>query len=99
MRWQRPVLLTEIGYRNLVGAAIKPGDWKTGGVPDQSEQAACYEAAFRALWHQPWFAGFWWWDWSTDLGQAAAQFTNYMPANRLAGDVMKAWYGAGVSDA
>ncbi len=99
VQWQRPVLFTEIGYRNQAGTNVAPADWKLKGDIDQTEQAACYEAVYRAFWNQPWFKGIWWWDWSTDLGRSAEDVASYMPANRAAGAVMGAWHGAEVSDA
>ncbi len=61
----KPVLFTEVGYRPMPFAAAEP--WESGrreGVePDPAAQARLYEAFFRALWDEPWFAGAVLWKW------------------------------------
>lgn len=91
-RWQRPVIFTEIGYRNMNGANRRPWDWTLSGTPDLQTQAKCYQAAFDSLWLQPWFAGMFWWEWGTNPDQGEPQDTGYTPHNRPAEQVLRSWY-------
>ncbi|MCL5027072.1 MAG: glycosyl hydrolase family 53 [Chloroflexi bacterium] len=92
--WQRPVIFTEIGYRDLDGTNRRPGDWGMVGPADPDEQALCYRAAFESVWNQPWFVGMFWWEWGTDPNQGLPPNTDYTPHNRPAEQVLKSWYAA-----
>ncbi len=87
-----PILFTEIGYRSIDGANMAPWDWQTQGTVDLQEQADCYEAAFASVWNEPWFAGMFWWDWSSDPTVGGPDDTNYTPFDKPAEDVLLAWY-------
>jgi Glycoside Hydrolase Family 113 len=89
--WHRPVLLTEIGYVSQDGTNTAPSSWKVGPI-DLQEQADCYEAAFEALWHQPWLAGMFWWNWSADPSVGGVQNTGFTPFGKPAEGVLRAWY-------
>ncbi len=92
--WQKPIVFTEIGYRSVNGANKHPWDWEIGGPWDLEEQKQCYEAAFQAVWNQPWFAGMYWWSWDTELLQGGPCDAGYTPANKPAENVVRQWYGA-----
>lgn len=86
----KPVLLTEVGYRSIVGATIHPGIWDSVGSYDPQEQANAYEAAYEALAGQPWFAGLYWWSWPAAL-PPDAENGDYTPTFKPAESVMKSW--------
>lgn len=92
--WQKPIVFTEIGYRSLEGANKAPWDWQSGGPWDLQEQEDCYRAAFEAVWHQPWFAGMYWWAWETNPLQGGPCDNGYTPANKPAENIVRQWYGA-----
>lgn len=92
-KWQRPILLTEIGYRSLDGAASRPWDWQAEGPVDLREQALCYQAAFESFYHQPWLAGLFWWSWSPDPLEGGPDDNGYTPHDKPAEDVLRAWFG------
>jgi len=48
-KWGKPVLITEIGYRSVQGAAQNPWDWQKDGPVDLVVQRKCYEAALRMV--------------------------------------------------
>lgn len=92
--WDRPILLTEIGYCSVDGANRSPWDcWLNGGPSDLQEQADCYEAAFESLFNQPWFAGMFWWEWITDPTVGGPDDANYTPRGKPAEDILLVWYG------
>jgi hypothetical protein len=91
--WDRPILFTEIGYRSLDGTNQYPWNWQGEGTIDFQEQADAYQAAFESVWDQPWFAGMYWWEWGTDPFQGGPCDDGYTPHDKLAEDVLRAWYG------
>jgi hypothetical protein len=61
-RFDRPLILTELGYPATAGAAAEP--WRERGAPaDPWIQARCYEAALRALEGRSRIEGAFWWLW------------------------------------
>ncbi len=87
-----PIVFTEIGYRSIDGANRHPWDWQTKGSVDLQEQADCYRAALESVWNETWFAGMFWWDWSSDPAVGGDQDTGYTPAGKPAEDVLRTWY-------
>jgi hypothetical protein len=64
---KRPILFTELGYPSRDFAAKEP--WvERGREPNTALQAAAYEAFFRAVWPQRWFAGVYFWKWESYAG-------------------------------
>ena len=55
------VLFTELGYRAVRTAAVRPNAWQVPGVTDTGAQAEAYEAFYAAVAKQPWMAGVYWW--------------------------------------
>ncbi len=92
-KWQKPILITEIGYRSLDGAASRPWDWQAQGPVDLKEQADCYQAACESLYHQPWLAGLFWWSWSPDPFEGGPFDNGYSPHDKPAEDILRTWFG------
>ncbi len=92
-RWQKPLVLTEIGYRSIDGTAMHPWDWQIQGSMDLKEQADCYRAALESVYRQPWFAGIFWWSWSPDPLEGGPNDGGYSPHNKPAEDELRRWFG------
>ena len=63
--YDKPLLMTEVGYRSIDGTAIAPGSWTSSGTPDVMEQADAYNAFFQ-VWSAhggSWFKGAELWQW------------------------------------
>jgi len=90
--WQKPILLTEIGYRSIDGANMRPWDWENPGELDLSEQALCYQAVIRAFGEKSWFYGIYWWNWEPDPSLGGPADKGYTPYGKLAGTVLRSWY-------
>jgi hypothetical protein len=86
-RFGKPVLLTELGYQSRFGTAITPWGGAPGAISDEP-QARAYEAAYRAFWDVPWFAGIYWWDWSAT---GAGDPGGHPFARKAAAGVVIAW--------
>jgi Ca2+-binding RTX toxin-like protein len=64
-KYDKPLLMTEVGYRSVDGTAIAPGSWTSNGTPDVMEQADAYNAFFQ-VWSAhggSWFKGAELWQW------------------------------------
>ena len=86
------VVFMEIGCRSAAGCAMMPYDFSHREFPySEEEQANFYESCFRAFWDEPWFGGWFWWDWGTFLPKNPAN-TGFAIAGKQAEAVVKAWY-------
>ncbi len=95
-RTGKPVLITEIGYKASDRATVEPWTWSTSDRYNPDEQARAYEAASRALWAQPWCAGFYWWKWfPAGHPEAAGRDLYFTPQDKPAAAVLRRMYGAG----
>ncbi len=93
-KWQKPLILTEIGYRSIDGTAMYPWDWQIQGKVDLQEQADCYQAAFESVYREPWFAGIYWWSWSPDPLEGGPDDEGYSPHDKPAEEILKTWFGS-----
>ncbi|WP_310828829.1 glycoside hydrolase family 113 [Paenibacillus pedocola] len=76
-RFGKPLVFIEIGCRSAVGCATMPWDFTHKELPaSEEEQANFYRSALETFWDEPWFAGFFWWDWSTRLYKAEEASSN-----------------------
>ncbi len=92
--WNKPVIVTEIGYMSQDGNLQHPWNWLyEDGVVDQGEQADGYLAALEVLFPQPWLYGLYFWDYGTDPFEGGPCDQHYTPHDKLAEDVLREWYG------
>lgn len=67
-KFNKPIVFMEIGCRSAEGCATMPWDFThTDLAASEEEQANFYRSTLQVFWNEPWFAGFFWWDWSTKL--------------------------------
>lgn len=94
----RPVLFTEVGYRSMADAGVRPWEWTessgTRAAPDLELQARLYEAFFRSFWDQSWFAGAYFWKWYPDGRHHRAHEVDFSPQGKPAAAVLARWYRA-----
>jgi hypothetical protein len=92
----RPVLFTELGYRSVEAANVRPWEWPSRSdvrPPDPELQARCYTAFYRTFWDKPWFAGVYWWKWFPKHDAAGGLTdTGFTPQNKPAEGVMSKWF-------
>ncbi|PSQ95344.1 MAG: hypothetical protein BRD55_10785 [Bacteroidetes bacterium SW_9_63_38] len=92
-RTEKPVLLTEIGYRSAPSAAAAPWRWpeQDGDVPpDSSLQARCYEAFLSTMSGVPWFAGAVIWKWHP--AHDSDRPTGFTPQGKPAEAALRRWF-------
>jgi hypothetical protein len=85
---KRPLVLTEVGYRSVRGAAAAPWDETGGGAVDLDEQRRCYAAFARIFRAAPddLLAGVFFWNW---YGWGGPTSRSYTPRNKPAAEEMR----------
>lgn len=91
-RWKRPIILTELGFRSVVGANREPWEWTRDGAPDPQGQANAYLATLDVVWGKPWLAGMFWWAWESDPNAGGLKDTTYTPQGKPAETVLTEYY-------
>lgn len=94
-KFNKPILFMEIGCRSASGCATMPWDFEHTELPfNEEEQANFYGSALEVFWNEPWFSGFFWWDWSTKLYplDKAKENRNFDIYGKRAEEVLKEWY-------
>ena len=94
-KWQRPVMFAEVGIRSAAGCAAMPWDYLHRDLPyDENEQANFYSSCLRAFFDEPWFAGFFWWEWNTRLYpiEKAKSHLGFGIYGKMAEQVLRKWY-------
>ncbi len=95
---QRPVLFTEIGYRNVPDAAAKPWRWPSRDEiytvePADELQSRLYDVFFASFWDEPWFAGAIIWKWNAHSGRRA-NYLDFSLRGKPAAQVVRKWFAA-----
>lgn len=108
VHWQdlynRPIILTELGYPSMDGASEDPWDYSRQAKIDLEEQALCYEAFFR-VWggrnpaslnqasltqaRDKRLGGVYFWNW---YGDGGPEDRGYTPRNKPAEQVLTQWF-------
>jgi len=90
--WQKPIILTEIGYRSVNGSTALPYCYWCTGPVDLQEQADAFQALFEVFSTKPWFAGMYIWEF--DVVKSGSCDDGYSPYDKPAENVIRSWYGA-----
>ncbi|MFA5410945.1 MAG: hypothetical protein WC321_03685 [Candidatus Omnitrophota bacterium] len=91
-RINKPVLITEIGYKSLRDATDEPWQHVGVGELDLGLQVNCYQALLESFWDKPWFYGVYWWYWGVNPRMGGELNRGFTPQNKPAQDVVKEWY-------
>ena len=90
-KWGKPVLLTEIGFAAKREAWMEPH--VEGGPYSEEDQAAAYDALFKALGRPPWLAGTFLWKVFTAPGSDSDHESDFRFQGRKAEGVVRRYYG------
>jgi hypothetical protein len=96
VKYNKPILFTEIGYRSVTNAHYSPWDYSQGGGADENEQANDYEALFSYWNTKSFMQGVHLWDWNSNPNSGGPGSTSYTPQNKKAQTVMKNWFTGAV---
>lgn len=93
-QWKKPILFTEYGFQSANGAAGKHWELdKSSENVNEQVQADAYEATYRALMEESWFAGGFLWKWHFTSRHDRWRGTEWTPQNKPAEKVIAHWYG------
>ncbi|MCR2803648.1 glycoside hydrolase family 113 [Paenibacillus soyae] len=95
-KFRKPIVFMEIGCRSALGCATMPWDFLHQELPyHEEDQANFYRSALQSFWDEPWFAGYFWWDWSVKLYPIEDAHCNkgFDIYGKQAGQVLKEFYG------
>ncbi len=88
----KQIIFMEIGCRSARGCAMMPYDFSHREFPyDEDEQANFYESCLVSMWDEPWFAGFFWWDWYTKLPTRTPEL-GFSIVGKKTENIIKEWY-------
>lgn len=93
-QYNKPIVITEIGYESKDGANRWPG-WggkDRQGPVDLQEQADCYQATLEVLWGKPWLAGIFWFQWDVSTSKGGPNSDTYTPYGKPAEEVLKKFF-------
>jgi hypothetical protein len=95
--WQatigKPVIFTEIGYRNVDYCAQNPWSFDDGRPANCECQARAYEAALQAWAGKPWFGGMFWWNWFPWSDGGGCCETTFTPQNKQVEQTLTCSFG------
>lgn len=94
-RFNKPIVFMEIGCRSAAGCATMPWDFEHVDLPfSEEEQANFYNSVMKVFWNEPYFSGFFWWDWKTKLysKEDAKLDKDFDIYGKKAEEVVRHWY-------
>lgn len=89
-RWNKKLLLTEIGYPSAESALRTPYEAK--GAQDLDLQKDAVEAAFTAIAERPWVVGAAWWEWWSRASKLEKDDNEFAVNGKPAAGVIREWY-------
>ncbi len=92
-KFNKKIIFTEIGYKSVMGTAIKPWEWSNSSEISQQQQAQAFEAMYRTFADKEYIEGIYIWKYFTDndsyeKGNVANGFTPY---GKIAEGVISGW--------
>lgn len=85
----RPVVLFEVGYPSIDGAAVRPWRYTAGAPIDLHEQYLAYVAATDAIRSADWIHGVFFWTW---FGPGGRYDRHYTPKGKPAEDALRQFF-------
>lgn len=96
-KFNKDVIITELGYRSIEGSYKQPWNWSTDGNYSEQDQANAYEATFSYWNDYPWLKGMYLWRWEINAPAPNSGDKDYSPQNKLAQTVITRWWSGNVS--
>jgi hypothetical protein len=91
-QFEKPVLITEIGFTSTPSPWENPHEVAWGKPVNLEHQAACYEAVFRSLYGKDWCRGIYWWKWPSFLEYGGELHPGFTPNNKPAEKIIRKWF-------
>lgn len=91
-RFQKSVILTEIGYLSCERAGEKPWEYPCRHAVAPEVQANLYEGTLRVWSAVDWMLGYHFWRWDTNPDAGGPTNGDYMPQGKLAEEVLRRYW-------
>jgi len=96
-KFNKPVLVTEIGFTSSSQPWKNPHQEDRNAAVDLDAQRRCYEAVYQAFLNSGskssrWLAGIYWWKWPSTLEEGGPEDKQFMPNGKPAEKVPAKWY-------
>lgn len=88
----RPIWLTEVGFRSAGEPWLSPHAEAEDRPIDEAAQARCYRVMLAAVAERDWIRGQFWWKWPSHLSHDEDEGRGYNPYRKPAADVVKAFW-------
>jgi len=92
-RYERPALITEVGFTSAPAPWTAPHERRRGVAVDEAAQARCYQAFFKGLEGRSSIGGVYWWKWPSFLAYGGHRHSGFTPNGKEAESVVREWYG------
>lgn len=89
---ERPLLLTEIGFRSIEGPWLNPHAEADGREFNEDHQEWCYETVFKTIQDKDWIHGIFWWKWPSYLEYRGRENTSFTPNRKKAEAIVQEYF-------
>lgn len=86
----KPMIVTEIGFRSTRKAALEPWEWQENAPVDEAVQADCYRSVLESFPQKSWLAGIYFWMWEDNVDSISA--TGYSPRGKSAEQILREYW-------
>ncbi len=94
-KWDRPVIITEIGFWSIHTMTQKYGNLDSSNQIDLQEQMDLFQAVFNTFYGKDWLAGIFWYSFEGTSNYAEPWNTHNAYIGKPAEDIIRSYYGAG----
>ncbi len=91
-KYQKPVLLTEVGFTSTARNWRSPHERRRGAPVHLEDQDLSYKDIFESFRNKEWLHGFYWWKWPTYSEYGGKNHSGFTPNGKLAEQVVAEWY-------
>lgn len=93
-KYKKPVLFTELGFRSVEAPWKQPHEEAGSKAFNATHQARAYRIFSESMRGQPWCRGMFWWKWPTIMTNQGDSDRRFIPYQKPAEDVVKAFYSS-----
>jgi hypothetical protein len=91
-RYNKPLLITEIGFRSVEAPWMSPHEEAGNKNFNEDDQAKAYSAVFQVLANTTVVDGIFWWKWPTNLEHRSEQDRRFVPYGKKSEKVIDHWF-------
>ena len=92
LKYQKPLLITEIGFRSVKSPWLQPHEEAGEKLYDEKDQAESYSVVFETIAKRPIIDGIFWWKWPTNLQDNREEDRRFVPNGKESEAVIEKWF-------